>query len=75
MSRVSSYRGERLGKSSSAACRRDATTSAAPALTAERFVADPYGATAGARMYRTGDLGRWNEQGAPGLSGVAPIIR
>lgn len=30
-----------------------------PAETAERFVADPFAATAGARMYRTGDLARW----------------
>ncbi|MEV0219300.1 amino acid adenylation domain-containing protein, partial [Streptomyces sp. NPDC050704] len=29
-----------------------------PDLTAERFVPDPYGTTAGARLYRTGDLVR-----------------
>jgi acyl-coenzyme A synthetase/AMP-(fatty) acid ligase/aryl carrier-like protein len=33
-----------------------------PALTAERFVANPFGPS-GARMYRTGDLGRWRADG------------
>ncbi|HEV3040683.1 MAG TPA: amino acid adenylation domain-containing protein, partial [Candidatus Angelobacter sp.] len=32
-------------------------------LTAERFLPDPYGKTAGKRMYRTGDLVRWNNAG------------
>jgi len=34
-----------------------------PSLTAERFVADPYGGEPGARLYRTGDLGRWRSDG------------
>ncbi|MEZ0029568.1 amino acid adenylation domain-containing protein, partial [Kitasatospora sp. MAP12-22] len=33
-----------------------------PALTAERFIADPHG-QAGTRMYRTGDLARWRTNG------------
>ncbi|HEX8431324.1 MAG TPA: amino acid adenylation domain-containing protein, partial [Longimicrobium sp.] len=33
------------------------------ALTAERFVPDPFSAEPGARMYRTGDLARWLTNG------------
>ncbi|MFP2895292.1 amino acid adenylation domain-containing protein [Corallococcus sp. 4LFB] len=34
-----------------------------PALTAERFVPDPFSGVPGARLYRTGDLARWREDG------------
>ncbi|BEP60728.1 hypothetical protein GmRootV213_12820 [Variovorax sp. V213] len=33
------------------------------ALTAERFVADPFDGEGGGRLYRTGDLVRWNSEG------------
>ncbi|MEU0203845.1 MULTISPECIES: amino acid adenylation domain-containing protein [unclassified Streptomyces] len=36
---------------------------ARPALTAERFVPDPFSGVAGARLYRTGDLVRWLPHG------------
>ncbi|MFI6644564.1 amino acid adenylation domain-containing protein [Streptomyces sp. NPDC050504] len=35
-----------------------------PALTAERFLPDPFSDEPGARLYRTGDLGRWLPGGA-----------
>ncbi len=34
-----------------------------PALTAERYLPDPFNDTPGARLYRTGDLGRWLPDG------------
>ncbi|SDN69257.1 amino acid adenylation domain-containing protein [Allokutzneria albata] len=41
-----------------------------PALTAQRFIADPF-AGDGTRLYRTGDLARWNRDGTLSFIGRA----
>ncbi|SCL28926.1 non-ribosomal peptide synthetase/MFS transporter [Micromonospora inyonensis] len=43
-----------------------------PALTAERFVPDPFSGEPGARLYRTGDLARWRPQ--PDGTGVIEFL-
>jgi amino acid adenylation domain-containing protein len=40
-----------------------------PALTAERFIPDPFSGVAGARLYRTGDLARYRADGTIELLG------
>jgi amino acid adenylation domain-containing protein len=44
-----------------------------PALTAERFLPDPFSPLPGARMYRTGDLARWTPGGGLEFAGRADL--
>jgi len=44
-----------------------------PALTAERFVPDPFSPVPGARMYRVGDLVRWKESAGVRECGSAEV--
>jgi acyl-coenzyme A synthetase/AMP-(fatty) acid ligase/acyl carrier protein len=44
---------------------------AAAAMTAGRFIPDPFSERPGARMYRTGDVGRWRRSGRIELAGRA----
>ena len=46
-----------------------------PALTAERFVPDPFSPRPGARMYRTGDRVRWREEPGAGTHALEFIGR
>ncbi|MCL4791719.1 MAG: amino acid adenylation domain-containing protein, partial [Gammaproteobacteria bacterium] len=42
-----------------------------PALSAEKFIADPFAAAKGARLYRSGDRARWRHDGSLELLGRA----
>ena len=43
----------------------------APAMTAGRFIPDPFSGRPGTRLYRTGDVGRWRRSGRIELAGRA----
>ncbi|MDO3704414.1 amino acid adenylation domain-containing protein [Micromonospora sp. C28SCA-DRY-2] len=45
-----------------------------PALTAERFVPDPFSGEPGARLYRTGDLARWRVAPSTGDAPAGGVI-